>query len=169
MKLRYKILGVAVLLSTVFLFGRCNRTPAAVTRPTVLPNNDKEQIIVNPSNDTLEILQSGQKPQILTLPDTLTTVDIHKDGSVKVTSPQFGLEHHLFVAGLASNKLRLGVGVDGLYYKRLDLGIGIADQFGEHTPIVFAKLTYTVKGNIQAGLEYGTDRYIGGIVSVRLF
>jgi hypothetical protein len=136
--------------------------------PAVLPSNDNEQITVDPSTHQLVILRPGQRI-VETLPDRASTIDIRKDGQVIVTSKQFGFEHHLFVGLLGSDHLRVGTGLDGFYWKRLDIGVGIADQVGAYTPIGFAKVTYNIKGNMQLGLVYQTNKYIGGVLAVRVF
>src|SRR4029077_5129832 len=136
--------------------------------PTVLPPNDIEQIQVNPERHRLTLItKTGTKT--ITLPDRTSTIDVLKSGVVKITSPQFGMEHHLFIGALEADHVRFGVGMDGLFWKRLDLGAGIAGQIGSYTPIAFAKITYTIKGNVQAGLVYQSNQYVGGILSVRLF
>ena len=170
MKLRYKIALVLAALAGVFLWGRRSKTRGSVVpKPAaVLPSNDAEQITVDPSTHQLVILRPGKRI-VETLPDRASTIDIRKDGQVVVTSKQLGLEHHVFIGVLGSDHLRVGVGMDAFYYKKLDLGIGIADQIGAYTPVVFAKATYNIKGNLQLGLVYQSNKYIGGIVSVRVF
>ncbi len=171
MRLRYKLGLVLVVLGVTFGLGRCKRTETngpKSSAPAVLPVNDIEQIRVDPSTHQLIIL-TNKGTQTVTLPDRISTIDVHKDGTVQVTSPQFGFEHHLFIGLVGSEHVRLGVGVDGLYWKKLDVGIGIADQMGAYTPIAFAKVTWNIKGNLQAGLVYQSNNYIGGILSVRIF
>jgi len=164
--LRYKVGLVVVVLGSVFLYGRCGRAKPNV--PSVLPPNDAEQITVDPSTHQLVILRPGKRI-VETLPDRLSTIDIRKDGQVIVTSKQLGFEHHMFIGIIGSDHLRVGAGPDLWYFKRLDLGIGIADQIGNYTPVIFAKVTYNIKGNLQVGLVYQSNKYIGGILDVRVF
>ena len=168
-KLRYKIVSVLLVLVGVFLYGRCGgpKQKSPTIQP-VLPSNDTEQIRVNPETHQL-IIVTSKGTQTVTLPDRTSTIDVLKNGTVTVTSPQFGFEHHLFVGLVGSEHVRFGAGMDGLYFKKLDLGIGVADQIGVARPIAFAKLSYNIKGNIQAGIVYQSNQYVGGIVSVRLF
>ena len=135
---------------------------------TVLPSNDVEQIRVNPDIHKLIII-STKGTRTVTLPDRMSTIDVLKNGTVKVTSPQIGLEHHLFLGIVGADHARIGVGEDIFYFKKLDLGVGIADQVGMYTPVVFAKATYNIKGNLQLGVVYQSNQYIGGIVAVRIF
>ncbi len=170
MKLRYKIYLVLVVLGTTFGLGRCKRTSSPgpkLSAPTVLPSNDKEQIIVNPVKHQLILVRPAGN-EVLTLPDRVSTIDIHKDGTVSVTSPQFGVEHRLFGGAHVSNTFRIAVGMDLLYYKRLDLGLGAASRIGISTPILFTQVSYNVWSNCRVGVAYGTDRFIGGTLTVRL-
>lgn len=170
MRLRTKIFLVISILGSIFLLGRCSRqdAPRSPKPPTVLPPGDIAQVLVNPAGPSLTIV-TDEGTRTMTLPDRESVIDVLKDGGVKVTSPQYGWERHMFVGVVGADHFRVGAGMDGLYWKRLDLGIGIADQVGEYTPVVFAKLTYNVKGNLQAGIVYQTNRYVGGILSVRIF
>lgn len=171
MKLRYKIGLVLVVLGLTYGLGRCakSRSAASMSKASaVLPPNDVEQIRVNPETHQL-IITTAKGIQTVTLPDRTSTVDVRKNGTVNVTSPQFGLDKHLFAGYTLSDVGRFAIGGDFVYYKKLDIGIGIADQFGSHTPIGIAKLTYNVYGAVQVGIMYGTNKYAGGIVSVRLF
>lgn len=168
MKLRYKLMIIAVFLVGIFMWGRhSKKVPTAPNPAAVLPKEDKEQILVDPVNHTLIIVKPTGN-DILTLPDHPSTIDIRKDGTVKVTSPQFGWEHRFFFGIQGSRDARLAVGMDAYYFKRLDIGIGVADQLGQHTPILFPHISYNFWSNCRIGVEYGTDRYIGGTLTVRL-
>lgn len=171
MKLRYKIGLVVGVLVTVFTLGRCQRKTNGPDAPfaAVLPPNDSEQITVDPSTHQLIILRPNGQRIVESLPDRASTIDIRKNGVVDVTSKQLGLEHHLFVGVLGSDHARIGVGMDGFYWEKLDLGLGIGDQVGPYTPIAFVKATYNIKGNMQVGIVYQSNQYIGGIISVRVF
>lgn len=171
MKLRYKIGLVLVVLGITFGLGRCKRTETSGPKlaiPAVLPQNEAEQIQVNPATHELT-LRTATGFHTIILPDRTSTIDVLKNGIVKVTSPQYGFEKHFFMAALGSDRLRLGAGADVFYWKKLDLGFGVADQVGMYTPIAFVKATYNVKGNMQAGIVYQPNNYIGGILAVRVF
>ena len=168
LKLRYKIGIVLAVLGGMFLLGRCSHKKAPSAASAILPSGDIEQIRVNPETHQITI-QTPTGTHTVALPDRTSTIDVLKDGQVKVTSPQFGFERHLFLGYTISDAGRFGVGMDGYYWKKLDVGLGVADQFGGHTPIVFAKLTYNIKGSLQLGVTYGSNQTIGGMLSVRLF
>lgn len=168
MKLRYKLIAIAAILGAVFMWGRHSKTSLQSPKtPAVLPANDREQIIVNPDNHTLTIVKPTGN-EVLHLPDRTSTIDIKKDGTVSVTSPQFGMEHKVFIGGVFSDYARVGVGLDGFYWKRLDLGLGIADRLGNYVPVVFAKVTYNVWSNTQIGLTFDNQQHLGAILSVRI-
>lgn len=166
LRLRYKILAVMSVLIGVFLYGRCNGLRSVVPH-TVLPVNDREQIIVNPGSHQLIIVKPTGN-ETLTLPDHPSVIDVHKDGTVSVMSPQYGWEHKAFFGLHASDKLRLAIGMDGYYFKKLDFGIGLATQLGPYTPIAFGQVSYTFYDNCRVGAAYGTNRYIGGTLTVRI-
>ena len=165
-RLRYKIgIGIGLLL-IAFLYGRCGKVKPET--PSKLPKGDTEQIRVDPSRHTITIITpSGTKTE--TLPDRLSTFNVHANGTVTVISRQFGFERHLFMGATVSDKPRIAIGMDGWYFKKLDLGFGVAGQVGQYAPILFVKATYAIKGNVQAGIIYGSNQYIGGVLSVRLF
>ncbi len=173
-RLRFKIalavtaiLGVLVWLSG-YRHGANHTLPRGPNPSTVLPVNVTERITVDPEHHTISI-QTPTGIHTETLPDRKSTIDLDKNGKLKVTSSQFGLEHHVFFGLGMSDNLRLTAGVDGVYYKKLDLGIGLGMQIGEHSPIVLAKLSYNVLGNMQLGVMYGSNKSLGAILSVRVF
>ncbi len=45
----------------------------------------------------------------------------------------------------------------------------MAGQVGAHSPVAFVKVTYNVKGNMQIGLVYQSNQFVGGLLAVRLF
>jgi len=172
-RFRFKIaLAVAMIAGVlVWISGYrhgASRSPAGPNPATVLPVNETERITVDPEKHTLTI-QTPMKVKVITLPERKSTIDILKNGEVKVTSPQFGLEHHMFIGYGLSDTGRFMAGIDGLYYKHLDLGVGLGMQFGNHSPIAFAKLSYNVYGNMQVGMLYDSNQSIGAVLSVRLF
>lgn len=168
MKLRYKLGLVFFILAGGFLWGRCGRKVSTVPQPaSVLPVRDSEQIIVDPSHNSL-IITTGAGRQTLFLPSKPTVIDIHKDGNVKVTSPQYGFEHRLFVGGLFADKGRLAIGLDGAYWKKLDIGLGLAGNTHLNETVGFVAVTYNVYSNLQIGVTYDSKAHIGGLLTVRI-
>lgn len=161
------LLGLVLLALYLFMRIRYGKPSVATAPVTVLPKEDKEQILIDPVKHTLIIVKPTGN-ETLTLPDHPSTVDIRKDGTVKITSPQWGLERRFFFGAQGSSAFRLAAGLDGAYFKKLDVGIGVANAIGAKTPIVFGKLSYNFYDNMQIGITYGTDRLIGGAITVRL-
>lgn len=171
MKLRYKIGFVLAVLGATFGLGRCKRTvlsgPNQVMSPAVLPPDDKEQIIVDPVKHTLIIVKPTGN-QTLHLPDRPSVIDIRKDGIVQVTAPQWGFERIPFVGVGYSDKLRYGLGIDGLYWKALDLGAGVQTDSGFKDARLFVGLSYTLKDNMRLTLTLDHKQTIGALVSLRI-
>ena len=163
-QLRYKVGGVVALLSTVFLYGRCGKPKPVV--PNVLPPNTVEQILVNPTNHTITVV-TPTGSQVVTLPDHVSTIDLGTNGKITVKAPQFGLEVKPFVGAFYSDALRFGGGVDGLYFKKLDLGLGVAGGSSCHT-VAFVQLGYTLWDNLKVGVTYDHLGHFGAGISVRI-
>lgn len=169
---RYTALAGALILVLLGLYlylrvryGKpANAHPAPVT---ILPSNDKEQILVDPVRHTLIVVKPTGNTT-LTLPDHLSTVDIRKDGTVQITSPQWGFEHRPFIGVHVSDHFRVAAGLDGYYFKKLDIGGGAACRIGNYTPILFGQLSYNFYSNCRAAVSYGTNKYIGGTLTVRI-
>lgn len=166
MKLRYKVGGGVALLLSVFLYGRCGRAKPIVAGP--LPPDDIVRITVDPDKHHIRIEQPNQKPIDSFLPDRPSTFEVKKDGKVKISSAQWGLEHHFFFGVTMSDFFRPAAGVDGFYWQKLDLGLGVADRIGSYTPVVFAKASYLVYDNLQLGLTYDNLRHVGVGLTVRI-
>jgi hypothetical protein len=169
MRLRYKIGLVLVVLGTTFGLGRCKRNAANGPKssvPTVLPSNDIEQIRVNPETHQL-IITTAKGTQTVTLPDKTSTIDVLKNGTVKVTSPQFGFQVRPFAGVYYSDALRFGAGADLGYWKKLDIGVGIAGGASAHT-VAFAQLSYNIWDNVGVGLTYDHLGHIGGGITLRI-
>jgi len=167
MRVRYKVFAALAVLIAMFLFGRYYHR--ALTKPAIpvkLPVTEKERIVVNPVKHTIIII-TPTKTTTETLPDRESVIDIGKDDNVKITAPQYGLEAKLFVYAGYSNALRFGTGVDGAYFKKLDLGVGVAGGSGTNT-VVFAQLSYNVFDNVRLGITLDHQEHVGVGVSIRI-
>jgi hypothetical protein len=168
LKLRYQVGIIIFTLAVVFLCGRCGKIAVRNPhQPIALPNNETERITVDPDSHTITI-QTPNGIRTETLPDRKSIFDVSNNGTVKVTSAQMGFEHHPFIGWQVSNQGRLCVGADLWYFKKLDLGIGVASKLGEGTPVALAKLSYNFWSNCQMALTYDTGAHIGGMLSVRI-
>lgn len=165
-KLRYKIVTIIVTLLSVFLYGRCSRPKPIVTSP--LPKDVLVRITVDPDKHHVRIEQPTKKTIDTFLPDRQSTFEVKTDGTVKVSSSQWGLEHHFFFGVFMSDEFRLGAGIDGFYWKKLDLGVGVACQVGNHTPVIYGKVSYLVYNSVQLGITYDNMQHVGGSLTIRI-
>lgn len=170
MKLRYTVLAILSVVIGAFLFGRCGKsrsTGPMATTAAPLPINDTEQLIVDPRNHTLIVKRPGNTT-VTHLPDRPTVIDVQKDGTVKITASQYGLEHRLFIGAGYSDALRFGVGMDGLYWKALDIGGGL--QLNSHgtDAKVFVGVSYTIKDSMRVTLTYDHTQHVGAMLTLRI-
>lgn len=153
------------VLGYLFLRHRDHKVDAN-TSSQVLNPGVREKIVVNPDKHTLDII-TANKVDHLFLPDRPSSIEINKNGTINVTSKQWGTELHAFIGLQASDAFRVAAGADLFYYKKLDLGLGVAGEIGNHTPIAFTGISYTVWGNLRAGMTFDTGLKPGVFVSVR--
>jgi hypothetical protein len=139
--------------------------------PTVLPVNDKEQIIIDPVKHQLIILRPGGDT-ITTLPDRRSVIDIKKDGSVIVTAKQMGFETRPFIGlGLGSG-FRGYVGADLFFFKKLDVGLGAVTPQLNKPELTDTRaglfVSYIVYDNTRATLGFDTSKTVHLLISVRI-
>src|ERR1700686_828490 len=125
--LRETILGIILSGLLAFFFGRgCQKKHDLATSSTILAPDVKEKLIIDPRKHTIVIV-SRDGTKVSTLPDRPSSIEILNNGKVRVNSPQFGTEIRPFLAGAYTlNGGKLGAGVDLVYYKRVDVGLGFA-------------------------------------------
>lgn len=168
-KFRYKIGLVLTILAGMFLWGRCSKGKTSQQTPnpaSVLPEDVKEQIIVDPAKHYITITRHDTQ-RTVTLPDKPTVIDIKNDNTVNVYSPQSGFEHRFFAGIQGSNKFRVAVGMDAFYIKKFDIGFGLASELRPVSPIIFVGASYNIYSNLRVGVTYGKGQF-GGILTVRL-
>lgn len=168
-KLSYKIGLILIILAGFFFWGR--QAGKVITVPkaaTVLPPDVAEEISVNPDKHTIAIqTATGTKTEFL--PDRVSVIDLHNNGTLTVTSAQSGFEHSLFIGANFSDVPRLMIGVDLFFIKKFDLGIGIMDKLSPaQAPRVFVMGSYTVLDNLRVGVTYDNTQHIGVGITVRI-
>src|ERR1035437_4197169 len=163
-RLRYRIGAAVAVLLGIFLYGRYGKSKPVV--PNVLPPGDTGQITVDPIHHSL-IVVGPHGTHTINLPDHPSVIDIHPDGTTKVTASQYGFQVRPFAGAYYSDALLFGGGVDLGYWMKLDLGIGLAGGASAHT-VAFAQLTYCIWDNVGASLTYDHMGHIGGGITVRL-
>ena len=120
------------------------------------------QVVINPTNHTITI--SGPNgTHTTTLPNGNSTITVNPDGTLNVKAKQFGLELRPFAGIGYSNGKAFILGADILYFKRLDLGLGLT--LPQTQPGVC--LSYNVWSNLRVTGLVGPMGSVGGFVTVR--
>lgn len=169
MRLRNKIGLVIGVLVAVFSLGRCRRAPHSpkVSATAVLPKADKEQVIVDPFHHTIHII-TQQGIEQMTLPDHSSKIDVLKDGSVKITASQFGVELRPYLGvGFTLRSGTVMYGTDLLYWKKLDLGVGLSIPPGQIRDAgIFLGVSYNIYSN--TSIVLGIDNRQAPIVGIKV-
>jgi hypothetical protein len=144
MQSKYKIGFVVAACLSLFLWGRCSHEPPVV--PTPLPPGVIGQVIVNPQNHTITVT-TPDGTHTTTLPYQPTPINIGPDGQITMKAKQFGLELHPF-GGIGFDGYKAAIlGLDVLYFKRLDLGLAGLYSNNALRPVL--SLSYNVWSNIR--------------------
>lgn len=165
----------AAVFACVLSLWRCSRRHTAsvneqVSRET-LPQADNQKFIIDEKRHTVTILarepnrpgrngnnESGVSKRRLYLPPH-ASIEVGKDGKVRVTGATWGGEISPFVGGsLASDfRFRLVFGANLVYFRRWEIGPGLALNLSEVRDLrLLAHLSYNVYGNlfVSAGLDH---------------
>lgn len=137
MRLRYKI-GLAVaVLAGVFLWGRCSRQYEVSSRrgpnpAAVLPKNDAELITYNENRHIVTVTTTKGITQTYS---RNPTVEIHKDGTVKVDNHMWGLEVRPFIGAGYSDTGRMYTGCQLFYFRQFDASAAFGWTADNRRPI----------------------------------
>ena len=161
-------IGLTLAGLAAFFIGRgCQKRHDQNNLSTVLAPDVRQKITVDPRHHSLVII-SRDGSSVLTLPDRPSSIEIMNTGKVKVNSPQFGLEASPFLG--AAFSLRgglLGAGLDILYWKRLDLGLGaVVNPVYVQDTSVFLSISYRVWSN--TSLAIGLDNHTTPLLLVKV-
>jgi ribosomal protein L6P/L9E len=161
MRLRYKLGATGIILGSVFLWGKCSKNKPISPD---LPPGVVEHITINPNNHTITITnQNGT--HTTTLPPNTTTIDVGVNGVTVVKAPQFGVEVKPFLGWGYSTEGSVVLGVDFLYFKKLDLGGAF---YGGATAVKPAlTLSYNVWSNTRLTASINPIGTPGVFVTVR--
>lgn len=147
----------AVLLGALWFRQEKKQTVQdAVISSLTLPSQDNEKIVVDPNTHKIQITTSkGTTTEFL--PDRPSEIEVRKDGNVVVTAKQLGVEHEPFAGvGFGNTDLRFFVGVDLLYYRRVDVGVFVSDRTNLLTSVrIGLDLSYMVWHDVR--LSVGVD------------
>lgn len=126
----------ALLLCVGYWIAR-KRTTRAVQqiRSTILAPNVEEKLIVSQEQHKITVIKrnkTGGNSTSTTYLPSHSAIEISRDGSVKVSAPQWGTELVPTFGFGYSDKARLVLGANVLYVKRFDvmpfLGIGVSGK-----------------------------------------
>lgn len=165
-KINFVLIPLSIAIVSFYCLRGCDKKIDKSTDSTVLGPGVVGKFIVNPDTRKLTVvLPSGQ--QELFLPDRPSSIEIGKDGKIVVTAKKWGSEIKVFGGGQVTDSFRLVTGLDLLYYKKLDLGLGIACRIGNYPPRGFGKISYNFWSNLQAGVTFDTEKKAGLALTVR--
>lgn len=136
-------------------------------KSTVLPTNDKEKIIINPDNHTIEVIKPGSDKKTY-LPDHPVSITEDKNGNLTIQERTWGFEHNPY-AGLGfSNGFRAHVGVDWFYFHKFDSGIGLMTDC-QHLNKTAAdlNLSYNFYHNTSLAVSYSSSKMAGVFLKIR--
>ena len=145
---QYLILGVIIVLG---LFGfSCARKHAkkvdSVISNPILAANQKEKIILNPQNHTITVVtKNGTK--VSNLPTHTVSVVENNNGTLSIQDRVWGYEFSPWLGFALADKPRYVLGLDLLYFHKLDLGFGIAPDFKSTSVVGVASLGYNIYSN----------------------
>lgn len=135
---------------------------------TVLKPNEESAVIVNPVKRTLVIIRPDGKTHTLDLPDRPSRIALIKNDGIIVTAPQWGPEIRPFLVGawdLRGGKL--GIGVDGFYWKRLDIGGGfLVNPVYVQDTSLFIGVSMFVYSN--TSITLGIDNHSAPLIGIKV-
>lgn len=161
-------LGLTLAGLCAFFFGRgCQKKHDAATASTILAPDVKEKIVIDPRKHTVVIV-TREGTKATTLPDRPSSIEIHNDGKVIVTSPQWGIELDPFLgAAFSLHGGLLGAGTDFFYWKKADVGLGfMINPSNVLDTGVFLAVSYRVWSN--TSLALGIDNHTTPLLLIKV-
>ncbi len=164
-------LALGAIIGLILAFFHQKHTDKVINSKILLPDVE-EKLIIDPTHHSLIIINaSGTKA--VTLPARPSSVEVLKNGKLRLNVPQYGFEHLPFVGIGYSTQLNDYIGMDFWYWKKLDIGtaFGFDRDFKIKTldfPII---ISYTVYHNMRLSIGYdfiGAEKNVHGLVSVRI-
>ena len=144
------------------------QNPPVAPVKTPLPTDDNEQIIIG-DNGKVEVKTPTKDTTVGGTHGT--TIDIKKDGTVKVTEKIFGFEHRIGFDGFISERMGLGLDLRYFYYKQFDAMAGIGYMPQDQHLTGWLGLGYTPStswmSNTTVFVGYTVTKYAIAGVSVR--
>jgi hypothetical protein len=151
----YGAIIVALSIVLWFMHRRDRSVDQRINTPVLMPG-DSEKLILDPAHHSIiDVTRTGPVRRTY-LPPHPVSVTIGKDGKVTVTSRAWGTEASPFIGFGYSDKARLALGVDLLYWHRWELGpfLGVT-MSGPLSVRVGVKVSFNVWNN--TSLYVGVD------------
>lgn len=178
-KWAYVIAAVLTLGLVAFFVHKKDAKQDAVISCQVLPPDVREKIIVDPRRKKITVI-TPERTDELFLPDRPTAIIIPHKGPIRVERRTWGFEMAPFASLVVTDTLRAGVGIDGFYWNKFNIGSGIGlnvpNMFGDKSGVsiksildvrFFTQVSYNVYSNTSIGLVLDTNKNIGMALSFR--
>ncbi len=170
---KYLLTAGLVLVAAVALFSlrSCQKKRDTQIANPILAPDVKEKITINPLKRTL-IVATQTGTTVTTLPDRPSSIELLKNGKVRVSAPQWGFEAIPYIGIGYSRQVNDYIGLDFFYWKKLDAGFAFSfDRLKVDSLGLPLTLSYTVWHNLRLTVGYemiGSHKDIHGLVSVRI-
>lgn len=181
---RYYAIIALILVMALFGYKSCvkiQKKQDSDAKNTVLTPDQKEKVVVDPGNHTIDIIKKNPDGTTTTthtyLPDRPTDIVEDNNGKINVVSHKFGVEHRPYVGvgGSLDATGRVHAGMDLWYYKKLDLGTGVSfntNVFRELSAFNDTRLdinaSYNFYSNTSIAVSVDNHRTVGVFLKVRL-
>lgn len=179
----YAVLATLILLG-VFGFKACTKLQKKQDKQAssnTLAPDQKEKVVVNPENHTIEVVTKNPDGTTTTqttfLPDRPTQIIEDNNGKLKIVDHKFGVEKrpYIGVGGALDGTPRVHAGMDFWYYKKLDLGAGLDFNAGVLSQVskfddtrLSVNASYNVWSNTSLALSVDNHKTVGVFLKVRL-
>lgn len=168
---KYLVIGASGLLLAAgwFVWRHFQHKQDTQVLNTALAPNEEAKVIIDPTRRQMTIVTSGHI-KTMTLPDRPSSISLLKGDGIKIVSPQIGTELRPFLMGAYTlDGGKLGGGIDLLYYKRFDLGVGMMlnPSYVQNTTLFLGASVFVYSNtSLMIGLDNKTTPVIG--IKVRL-
>lgn len=162
------IYGLIIVCISFAVLRRCNRDVDNRISSPVLKSDEQAKVILDPRKRTATTVQrthTGTVTKQTYLPPHTTAITVDAKGNVKFNSRVGGTEYAPFIGFAYSDKARLLVGVNLLYYRAWEGGLAVAPTMSGAFSIRLALVaSYNVYSNTSlfVGVTHQKEP-IGGI------
>lgn len=166
---KYLSLAVIIIVCIASLLGlrHCNKKQDKNITNTTLTPDQKEKIIVDSSKHTIEVITKNSDKKTF-LPDRPSSITEDNKGNLVVNSRVFGTEAKPYAGIGYDGHVRVHLGADWLYYKKLDLGTGLKLNPSELKDTrIDLNLSYNFWSNTSIALSYDNRREVGCFLKLR--